>query len=64
LTDLLCRDVQTTIAGGVALIQACMTFEPKAVFKSGRSTDEYQKRDGKWCCSGVNVIAENTGFDD
>jgi hypothetical protein len=41
-----------------------MTFESKAVFKRGRNTDEYRKRDGKWCCSGVNVIAENTRFDD
>jgi hypothetical protein len=64
LTDLLCRYVQITIAGGVALVHALMIVEPKAVFKSGRNTDDYQTGDGKWCCSGVNVIAENTQFDD
>jgi hypothetical protein len=51
-------------AGGVALIRARMTFEPTDVFKSGRNIDEYQECDGRWRCSGVNVIAENTGVDD
>jgi hypothetical protein len=37
---------------------------PTAVFKHGRNTDEHQKRDGKWCSIGANVIAENIGFGD
>ena len=64
-TGLECQGVEITLLGDVALVHAAMTLKTlKGRQVSGRYTDEYLRRDGKWWCIGGNVICENIGFDD